>query len=59
MSSSNLKLSRYKGDNNETTMATATKTPVKKCVRASLNLIALIPSPSIREMLANFSGVEF
>ena len=36
-----------------------TKTSVKKCVLAALNFITLIPSRSIHQMLANFSGVEF
>ena len=40
------------------TTATATKTSVKKRVRAALNFIALIPSRTIRQMLPNFSGVE-
>ena len=31
------------------------KSDKKKCK----TIIALIPSPSIRQMLANFSGVEF
>ena len=31
----------------------------KTCVRAAPNFIARIPSRSIRQMLANFSGVEF
>jgi len=44
---------------NGITTATATKTSVKKCVLAALNFIALIPSRSIYQMLANFSGVEF
>ena len=34
------------------TTATATKTSLK-------NFIALIPSRSVRQMVANFSGVEF
>ena len=37
--------------------ATAKKTSVKKCVRAASNLMR-IPSRSIRQMLANFSGVK-
>ena len=35
-----------------TATATATKTSLK-------NFIALIPSRSVRQMVANFSGVEF
>ena len=38
--------------------ATATKMSVEKRVRAALNFIALIPSRKIRQMLANFPGVE-
>ena len=34
-------------------------TSLKKWIRAVLNFIALIPPRSIRQMLANFSGVEF
>ena len=37
--------------------ATATKTSVKKCVRAGSNFIAFMPSRSIRQMSANLSGV--
>ena len=43
----------------ETTTETATKKSLKKGIRASSNIIALIPSRSIRQMLAIFSGVEF
>ena len=39
--------------------ATVTETSVYKCVRVVSKLIALIPSRSIRQMLANFSGLEF
>ena len=35
-------------------MATATKTSLKKWIRAAWNFIALIPSRSIRQMLAKF-----
>ena len=42
-----------------TTTETATETSVYKCVRVVSKLIALIPSRSIRQMLANFSGLEF
>ena len=38
---------------------TATKTSLTKGIRAALNLIALIPSPSIHKLPAIFSGVEF
>ena len=38
---------------------TATKTSLKKWIRAASNFIALIPSRLIRQMLANFGGVEF
>ena len=31
----------------------------EKSIRAASNFIALIPTCSIRQMLANFSGVEF
>ena len=41
------------------TTATATKTSVENGVRAASNFITRFPSRSIREMLANFSGVEF
>ena len=37
----------------------STETSVKKCVRAGSNFIAFIPSRSIRQMLANLSGVGF
>ena len=40
-------------------MATATKTSFKTSIRAASNLIALIPSRLIRQMLANFFEVEF
>ena len=43
----------------EATTTTATKTSLKKWIRAASNFTARIPSRSIREMLANFSGVEF
>ena len=36
----------------------ATKTPPKKLIRAASNFIVLIPSRSILQMLAIFSGVE-
>ena len=35
------------------------KNLLKKWIRAASNLIALIPSRSVRQMLAVFSGVEF
>lgn len=38
--------------------ATATKMSVEKRVLTALNFIALIPSRKIRQMLANFPGVE-
>ena len=38
---------------------TATKTSLKKRIRAASDFIALIPSRLIRQMLANFCGVEF
>ena len=40
-------------------MSTATKTSFKKYIYAALNLIALVPSRSIRQIMANFSGAEF
>ena len=40
-------------------MATATKTSFEKSIRAPSNLMALIPSRLIRQMLANFFEVEF
>ena len=40
-------------------MATATKTSFKNWGRAVSNLIALILSPSVRQILAIFSAVEF
>ena len=40
-------------------MATATKTSFEKSIRAASNLIALIPSRLIRQILANFFEVEF
>ena len=46
-----------KGD--ATTTATVTKTSLKKWIRAASNFIGLIPSRSVRQMLANFSRVEF
>ena len=39
---------------NATTTATATKTSLKKWIRAASNFIALFPSRLIRQMLANF-----
>ena len=39
--------------------ATATKTSLKKSVRAALDFIALIPTRSFRQILENISGVEF
>ena len=42
----------------DTTTATATKTSLKKWSRAASNLIVLIPSRSVRQILAIFSGVE-
>ena len=41
-----------------TTTAMATKTSLKKWIRAASNFIALIPSRAILQMLAIFSGVE-
>ena len=41
------------------TTATTTKTSLKMWIRATSNFIALIPTRSIRQMLAIFSGVEF
>ena len=41
------------------TTTTSTKTSLKKRIRAASNFIALIPSLLIRQMLANFYGVEF
>ena len=41
------------------TTATATKTSLRKRIRATLNSIALIPSRSLRQVLANYSGAEF
>ena len=38
---------------------TATKTSLKKWIRAASNFIALIPSQLIRQMLENLFGVEF
>ena len=43
----------------ELTIGTATKTSVTKCVRAASNFMARFPSHSVRQMLENFSGVEF
>ena len=40
-------------------IATAAKTSVKKWIRAAQNFFPPIPSRSICQMLANFSGVEF
>ena len=37
---------------------TATKTSLKKWIRAASNFIALIPSRSIRQMLEYVFGVE-
>ena len=37
----------------------ATKTSLKKWIRTASNLIALIPSRLLRQMLANVFGVEF
>ena len=42
-----------------TTTARATKTSLKKWIWAAPNLISLIPSRLIRQMLANSFGVEF
>ena len=42
-----------------TMTATATKTSVKKSVRAGSNFIAFIPSRSTGQMLANLSGGGF
>ena len=42
-----------------TTTATATKTSLKKWICVASNFIVLIPSRLIRQMLANFFGVEF
>ena len=42
-----------------TATATATKTSLKKWIRAGSNSMAHIPSRLIRQMLPNFSGVEF
>ena len=41
------------------TTVTDTKTSLKSLIRAALNFIALIPSRSIRHMLANFARAEF
>ena len=41
------------------TTVTATKTSLKKRIRAASNFVALIPSRLIRQMLTNFVGVEF
>ena len=46
-----------KGD--ATTTAMVAKTSLKKLIRAASIFIGLIPSRSVRQMLANFSGVEF
>ena len=35
------------------------KYELKMCFRAALNFITLIPSRSIHQLLADFSGVEF
>ena len=43
----------------EATKTTVAKTCLKKWISAVLNFIALIPSRSIWQMLANSSGVEF
>ena len=42
-----------------TTTVTVTKTSLKKWSRAASNFIAFIPSRSIRQILAIFTGVEF
>ena len=39
--------------------ASAMKMSVKKCIRAASNLLLHTQSPSICQMLGNFSGVEF
>ena len=44
---------------NSSKKTTATKGHLKKWMRAASNLIALIPSRSIRQMLAIFSRAEF
>ena len=35
------------------------KNVIEKYIYAALNLIALVPSRSIRQIMANFSGAEF
>ena len=42
-----------------TTTAKATKTSLKKSIRVASNLISLIPSRLLRQILANVFGVEF
>ena len=42
-----------------TTTTTATKTSLKKRICVASDFIPLIPSRLIRQMLANFVGVEF
>ena len=42
-----------------TTTALVAKKSLKKWIRAASNFIELIPSRSVRQMLANFSGFEF
>ena len=42
-----------------TTTATATKPSFKKYIHATSNFIKFIPSRSIRQIIAIFSGVEF
>ena len=44
---------------NAATTTAATKTSLKKWIRAASSLIALIPSRSILQMLAIISEVEF
>ena len=41
-----------------TTKVTATKTSFEKWIRAASNLITFNPSRSIRQMLADYSGVQ-
>ena len=41
------------------TTATATKTSLKKRTRATSNYVAFFPSRSIRQIMANFSTVDF
>ena len=42
-----------------TTTATATKPSFKKYIHAASNFIKFIPTRSIRQIIAIFSGVEF